>query len=75
MLTYVCENKMYHNYKNNGGEIKMKSVNKNDKLWTSITVELLEKREEYTSLTPACCFQLGSCCLEVCANCCWNVKF
>lgn len=54
----------------------MKNVNSNKELWTNLkvqnlTVEELEKREEYTSLTPGCCFQLGSCCLKACINCCF----
>lgn len=51
----------------------MKSLNKNEQLWTNITVESLENREEYTSLTPGCCFQLGSCCLQLCVNCCFQL--
>lgn len=51
----------------------MKSINEDEKLWTNVTVEILEDREEYTSLTPGCCFQAGSCCLQPCANCCFEL--
>ncbi|NLD49572.1 MAG: hypothetical protein GX660_20690 [Clostridiaceae bacterium] len=44
----------------------MKSINKDEQLWSNITVEKLEQREEYTSLTPGCCFQLWDCCFKIC---------
>ena len=54
--------------------IIMKSINRDETLWNKITVEILEDRAEYTSLTPGCCFQVGgSCCINVNGPCCFEM--
>lgn len=54
----------------------MKSINDDNSLWTRLSVEELERREEYTQLVavddvaqePKCCFQVCcyDCCIQVC---------
>jgi hypothetical protein len=51
----------------------MRSLNGDKELWTRLSVEELEKREEYTQLVnlvsePKCCFQVCcyDCCIQVC---------
>jgi len=55
----------------------MKSINDDNSLWTRLSVEELERREEYTQLMavdvdqpsePKCCFQICcyDCCIQVC---------
>lgn len=54
----------------------MKSINDDNSLWTRLSVEELERREEYTQLMtdvavesePKCCFQVCcyDCCIQVC---------
>lgn len=53
----------------------MKSINDDNSLWTRLSVEELERREEYTALVavevesePKCCFQVCcyDCCIQVC---------
>lgn len=51
----------------------MKSLNNDNKLWTRLSVEELEKREEYSSLATnaavdICCWDLccwQACCLQI----------
>lgn len=52
----------------------MRSLNGSRGLWTTLSVEELEKREEYATLQPVavedpvCCFQVCcyDCCIQVC---------
>ncbi|HEY9060856.1 MAG TPA: hypothetical protein VIO64_10215 [Pseudobacteroides sp.] len=44
----------------------MKNINKNEELWTNLSAENLEKREEYLHICADCCW-------KVCANCCWKI--
>lgn len=53
----------------------MKSLNDDKGLWTKLSVEELEKREEYTKVAAEiCCFEL--CCFEVCCFevCCFQIS-
>jgi hypothetical protein len=57
----------------------MKSINGDNELWTRLSVEELERREEYTSLAelvpaePVCCFQV--CCYDCCIQvCCFQLQ-
>jgi hypothetical protein len=47
----------------------MKSINDDKQLWTTLSVEELEKREEYAvMLDSPCCFQI------CCVDCCFNIR-
>ena len=46
--------------------LQMKNINKKENLWTNLSAEKLEKREEYIHLCIDCCF-------KVCADCCFKI--
>lgn len=53
----------------NPRSLTMKSINDDKQLWTTLSVEELEKREEYAvMLDSPCCFQI------CCVDCCFNIR-